>query len=728
MNGDAVRPGRRRSGPGTKRSTLLASAMLATACHTSELLPPTLPPPTSAHVPARVLRVGAARADVTPPPGVSLFGHGPEGRVADGYWSRIYCRAFAFLPDQNTPLVIVTCDLSAIGTLLQRSVADELVERGVNIPASRLMLTATHSHAAPGHYFEGDFYGGFMSTRVPGYDPAMLKFMTTRIAGAVQDAVKSATVARLSWAHTSTWDFTRNRSLTPFRQNNPAFSPDSACSAGPPARDLLPDERAIDPCLDVLAIEALDDHGAPAGAIGSISFFAMHPTVLPDTNRLVGADVDGVVSRAMERRMRQEFYRQHPGQRLAHDPVHAIVNTNEGDMSPRWSSGTTEEAVAIGERLAERIWQALRNEAKTTVPVIDARYVQVHLPSARLFDGSHALCDVPELGVAVPQGASDHPTALRIIGDFRDENVDLGNTDDCSAPRRPFLDFIQRAASGSGSFPEDVPLALAQVGDTLLSFVPAEMTITAGNRLARDVAREALGDGLGASRSLVAGLANGYIQYVTTAEEYRLQHYEGASNIYGIWTERYLAERYALLARAMAGKDVAPWLPDIDRVKPYPYVTSSERARLSTGKGETPLTTIAGRGIQGLCRLPSDEFSVCVSWKDGAPGVVPPVDGEPWIHLVDDTGAAVFDPSDPTCPIDDRGLEFQTRVHDSDGDGYTWTTVFSPSASSRAAIGTRRIHLRVGSGSTALASRDFALADPLSPCTWEQVIHCAVGR
>src|SRR5207245_10847989 len=41
-----------------------------------------------------LLQAGAARADVTPPPGPSTFGLGPDSLVTDGYWSRLYCRAF----------------------------------------------------------------------------------------------------------------------------------------------------------------------------------------------------------------------------------------------------------------------------------------------------------------------------------------------------------------------------------------------------------------------------------------------------------------------------------------------------------------------------------------------------------------------------------------------------------------------------------------------------------
>ena len=50
------------------------------------------PSPQSPSAPADMgaaLQAGIARADITPPPGLSLFGHGPEGRVSVGTLLRL---------------------------------------------------------------------------------------------------------------------------------------------------------------------------------------------------------------------------------------------------------------------------------------------------------------------------------------------------------------------------------------------------------------------------------------------------------------------------------------------------------------------------------------------------------------------------------------------------------------------------------------------------------------
>jgi neutral ceramidase len=709
----------------------LAAASFAVACSPPVFPTPPSPSPQSSHAPSAV-RVGAARIDITPPPGVSLFGHGPEGRVSDGYWSRLYCRAFVFVPSNASPLAVVTCDLSAIGMLLQRSVAEEVSRLDPGLLPTRIMLTATHTHAGPAHYLESTFFGDVLSTRAPGFDPNMVAFLSQRIAQAIHQATSHAVVAKLAWGHTGLWGVSRNRSLVPFLQNDPPFAPDPLCQVAGPLPS-LPAERAVDPCLDVLRIEALDAAGADLGTIGVLAFFAMHPTVLPNTNRLLHADVDGVISRDVERGLRQDWLARDPAHASSHDPVAAIVNTNEGDMSPIWSDGTVEEAAQVGAKIASAI---LGTATLPTPGIVDARYVEMHLPDSPLFTGPRGqrrLCHEGQLGLAVAKGASDHLTALTLIGDFEDENVDFSVKPECSAPRRPVLGAFQGLVSGPGAFPEDVPLAVVQLGDTMISFVPAEMTATAGSRLAAGVREEALAYGLGAKRSLVAGLANAYIQYVTTEEEYRLQHYEGASDLYGKWTADWLTERYRLLARAMGGVNVSTWLPDIDRIHASSYALGSRRDRLPTPADGTPPNDVVRRPVS-LCRLPDDAVKVCFRWHDGAPGVAFPVatDGAPWVRLAhtDPALSPVAVVGDPSGQVDDRGLWFRTRVHEREREGYSWSTVFAIDRgdwSTWLGAGTSA-RIVVGSGPALVVSSPFSDGAGVPWCAPPEVVFCNAER
>jgi neutral ceramidase len=73
---------------------------------------------------------------------------------------------------------------------------------------------------------------------------------------------------------------------------------------------------------------------------------------------------------------------------------------------------------------------------------------------------------------------------------------------------------------------------VVQIGDLVAAAVPLELTTEVGFRIRDAMLRRSLEEGLGARATAVVGLANGYMQYVATREEYQAQHYEGGSTLY----------------------------------------------------------------------------------------------------------------------------------------------------------------------------------------------------
>src|SRR4051812_25059004 len=57
---------------------------------------------------------GAAKMDITPPPGYPTSGDGPAGDLSRGYWTRLNARAFFFQDTSGNTAVMVSCDLFAI--------------------------------------------------------------------------------------------------------------------------------------------------------------------------------------------------------------------------------------------------------------------------------------------------------------------------------------------------------------------------------------------------------------------------------------------------------------------------------------------------------------------------------------------------------------------------------------------------------------------------------------
>jgi hypothetical protein len=98
-------------------------------------------------------------------------------------------------------------------------------------------------------------------------------------------------------------------------------------------------------------------------------------------------------------------------------------------------------------------------------------------------------------------------------------------------------------------FPSLLPVSLLRLGPVSIGTIPVEMTTVMGRRL-----RSSL-QSLEAPRAFVlVGLANEYLSYVTTPEEYEAQEYEGASTIFGPKSGPVIAHFLEILA----GRTPAP--------------------------------------------------------------------------------------------------------------------------------------------------------------------------
>jgi hypothetical protein len=98
----------------------------------------------------------------------------------------------------------------------------------------------------------------------------------------------------------------------------------------------------------------------------------------------------------------------------------------------------------------------------------------------------------------------------------------------------------------AGIVPSELPLQLMRIGALVIAGVPGEMTTMAGRRL-REALKKQYDQARPVSRPVesvvISGYANAYSQYITTPEEYAMQHYEGASTLFGPHTlDAYIQE------------------------------------------------------------------------------------------------------------------------------------------------------------------------------------------
>ncbi|MGH7699423.1 MAG: neutral/alkaline non-lysosomal ceramidase N-terminal domain-containing protein, partial [Gemmatimonadales bacterium] len=242
--------------------------------------------------------------------------------------------------------------------------------------------------------------------------------------------------------------------------------------------------------------------------------------------------------------------------------------------------------------------------------------------------GDPRLCPHPEAGASTLGGAEDGRTRLygwRLFGIFRIGLEEGGsavhpNPRSCQREKRVALGGLQRSLIvGAHGLPEAAQLSIARIGDRLLAAVPAEVTTRAGAEMVRAVLDSARAGGLALRGATLVGLANGYMQYVTTESEYGAQHYEGGSTLYGPATARVLGTELGVLAGALARAGGSP-PSSVDSLIAYPGEAVALLPRRDAGP---PPERVTRRWLGTACA----GDTVVARWVDVHPGRLVPADG-----------------------------------------------------------------------------------------------------
>jgi neutral ceramidase len=112
--------------------------------------------------------------------------------------------------------------------------------------------------------------------------------------------------------------------------------------------------------------------------------------------------------------------------------------------------------------------------------------------------------------------------------------------------------------------PNVLPFQILRVGNFFIAASSFELTTMSGRRI-----KETLSQQLPQNENhpiVLSALANAYVQYLTTYEEYQLQRYEGASTLFGPWTLAAVQQQYARLAKSLMSGDAieaGPTPPDL---------------------------------------------------------------------------------------------------------------------------------------------------------------------
>lgn len=581
------------------RAVLLgASAVLLAACGSTRLRVPGSLSPAPRPGAESSLQAGFARVDITPPPGVGLAGNGPEGSEARGYRLRLYARVLVLADGGGNRLALVIADLPLSSALLHRRVA-ELTARTDGIGVDRLVIAVTHTHAGPGHFFDAAAYND-QGSSVVGFDPVIVDSLATRIARAVHAAVADLRPARVAWGSRAVWGETRIRSLPAMLRNIPLPTAPADAPTG-----LLPEYRLVDPELAMLRVDQRDPATGTFRPAGAFSIFAMHGTGNAPANDLLDADIHGLVERRLERHIDRDLNHVSDSGFVPR-AVYLFANGAEGDVSPAWPPQSRCDVPALATLPAldgpftRTLWQwraptathlaSCRHAARqavarigegvgdSAVALFDAlgAVLTDRLELGRAFatlslrDSARALgiCPEPAVGMATLVGADDAHTRMqgwRLFGVF-DIGLEQGspnpNVPGCQAHKRKLLDGwlgdLPNRLFVSGALPSYAQVTVLRLGNRVIGALPGEATTTAGRRMREQMLAGAREAGLPVSAALILGHTNGYLEYITTPEEYTAQYYEGGSTLYGPGEAAMFGRALARLAGSVSAGDSLP--------------------------------------------------------------------------------------------------------------------------------------------------------------------------
>jgi neutral ceramidase len=473
------------------------------------------------------LLAGAAQRDITPPPGLPKAGYSSNAHDGSGFRTRLRARV-VHLRSGTTSLAIVQCDLLGGSSVLQHLVAQRIAGC-TDIPLAGLMIGATHTHAGPGQFLGTDFYNRFASNRA-GFDPRWAQFLVERISEAVIEAFDTRAPARMAFGRSEVWGLTRNRSLDPYVHNETVQDVRQE-----PQRKYV----AVNPFLELLRVDRLVDGSSEPLAAAVV--FSVHGTGVSQHAHEYHADLWAYLVGELGDRVEELS-----GTR----PVVGAIEGTHADVAPNLRPGLAGhlEAQRVGRGIgaeAAALWDALGSQLTDQV-VLGAGLREVDLDSSSAVDGI-ALPDRAAVGAALVAGATENTTPiLHLLPPFRAGSPkSFGRSGPQGEKWVLGSRLLQPAILPRKSFPRVLPVQVLRVGPVTLVGLPFEVTTESGRRIVA-----AVGDATGAAegRVVVTSVANEYSGYVTTAEEYTRQFYEGGHTLYGPNTLAFLSAHAARLA------------------------------------------------------------------------------------------------------------------------------------------------------------------------------------
>ncbi|XP_040310162.1 neutral ceramidase isoform X3 [Herpailurus yagouaroundi] len=484
--------------------------------------------------------IGVGRADCTGQVAdISLMGYSKTGQNARGILTRLYSRAFIMAePDGSNRVAFVSIDIGMVSQRLRLEVLNRLQSKyGSLYRQDNVILSGTHTHSGPGGYFQ---YTVFVIAS-EGFSNRTFEYMVTGIVKSIEMAHKNMKPGKIFINKGNVEGVQINRSPSSYLWNPPS-------------------ERArysSNTDKEMIILKMVDLNGVD---LGLISWFAIHPVSMNNTNHLVNSDNMGYASYLFEQEKNKGYL---PGQGPY---VAAFASSNLGDVSPNIlgphcvntgdSCDNANSSCPIGGSsmcIATGPGHDMFNSTQIIGGIIYQRAKELYASASQELTGPLAaahqwvnMSDVtvwlnsthtaqtckPALGYSFAAGTIDGFGSLNFtqgttVGDpFWDTLRDqlLGKPSEeikrCHKPK-PILLHTGELTKPHPWHPDIVDVQMITVGSLAIIAIPGEFTTMSGRRLREAVQAEFATYGMQNMTTVISGLCNVYTHYITTFEEYQ---------------------------------------------------------------------------------------------------------------------------------------------------------------------------------------------------------------
>lgn len=546
-----------------------------------------------------MFEIGTGKCDITTfKKGIGMMGYGMHFNTVEEVETPLSARAFVIMnPETQKKIVFVNTEICFISISVKRGVVNTLVEKypQFGYTADNVLLTAQHTHSAPGGYSHYAFY----NLTIPGFVPEVYQTIVNGIVEAIVQAesvVQSGNIYLNTGVFESQSEVAFNRSIKAFNSNPEITKIDENNT-----------HLAVDREMTLLRMEGLNGE-----KIGMLNWFGVHATNIPSNNHKICNDNKGYASTYFE-----EDIQSVENQKKF---IAVFAQGSCGDISPNFvwdkrkkrTHGKFENAFESAKyngklqyTKAKEIYEsALKNQALKS----DIDYALMYAdfsnicPDKEFTNGQDVKTGAACHGVAFFVGTAEGPgmsDALGSVSRFVSRTVkkyEYAKAIFLSAEERKkihdkykihgkkdiFFETGDRKVLGTsdiknliipswidkglGTFkeqhrngaldkpwiPEVLPLQLIIIGELAIAAFPGEITTVAGWRL-RDTILGVLKK-RGIKKVIVSPYANAYCGYVTTYEEYQCQCYEGGHTVFGEWALAAFQSKFKQLALQLLEK------------------------------------------------------------------------------------------------------------------------------------------------------------------------------